>query len=932
MSKKVIVQTIEQNGDIFGQVSNPQDLIKAQDFLHDRISDLTRDFLNHSKPNEIIGFPSSLGVDNYFNVNTPGRIYALGGKSYDLLANVSILIPPSDDNFSRLDLIVAVLEDDVDANLALIPFVQLRTNVEFANAVPPYPPNNINVATEKHNRAVVQIKTGTPSETPAIPAVNSNEVPLYLIAVAPGATSIREADVADLRDTISTLRRLNERTRTNQLDLSDLRRRVEDVEELASRPIDINHVFGEMRTLGDILAELRNQFQSVRSFPEIIYDNPRVPLTNPDSSKIMAAGDLESGVPVVNIELGARINFGDTEVVVRPDKFADADVNARFFQVVPTPANTQQTSNLSLSDVTQIAADGFTDFVERASIFTVARARPGAAARNSQFIEIFGGLAQNNTDHLSDWLTYDIINDTLTPRTPTTLFAESDRPAVMPCGDGENLLVIAGNTNNSTPRCYKINAVTGVLSEILTEKPTGVQFFGDLIAPNIIFIVALRKEINGVETDFWEFDTTANIFTQVGTTGNVPACDIDHAHGCYFQPNQFLLVKFTPNVNGSGQTFIFDRASLNWTLLSISQPYGQTVEIQTPLSRFRLANVNGRPLLVGGLLTKETDPQRARIWEFKQSAITTYAPDRYRWQFYETTFPPLQEIGFCSTLVNNVPSGSAFMFAGHGRFSDAKSRIYASVQGGLIATYYKGQPAITIGDTSSFATFVVNPYTAPWDVAGYMLSLVGQYTRANLQVEVSFNNGATYEEILPEKFASIDDSSTPGTRLLRFTFYNFRSSKPVLAGMHEIFDEDGGELETRVVFRYDAPTVQSALYIDRNGLITISETVEPSTPDKCLLHKIVPLGSGVAPFVKNYINRRRPHVKYSKIISTADETTIQLENELAVPIRYQDARGIDGSTELYYKVDIRDIAFDENFQLSELAEKDGDTWVVELEG
>lgn len=932
--KKRLVQQITQSGNNFGQVSHPNDLMLAQEYLHRHINELTTDFLNSNR--QVAGFSFALGAGNAFTItiNKPGRVYDADGVSYELLTNTTLNIAEADEDLPRLDVVVAVLDDEIDAELDLIPFVRLRTSEEFSEGVEPYPPQNINAPTEKHWRAVPQIKTGTPSATPTAPALASNEVPLYLIAVAPGAAAIRSADVLDMRQAILTLQRLNELNNQNKIDISKLTRRVIAVEKISSQPIDLSQVFGSIRTLGDILSAHERQLVALREMPEVRHAIPKVPLTDHNSSKIPATGGSESSVPYVDIEIGGRINFGDVEVAILPQNFKDA-VQARYAQVALTPSNVKTETDLILNNVTQIAADGFTDFVEKSAEFGASRARPACAARNEQYIEIFGGLASDNSTKLSDWSTYDILNDTLTPRTPSAVLPSTERPAAFSYGDGTNVLLICGSEADTTPSVFRINCTTGVRTEITTTKPTGIQFFGDLIADNKIFIVAIRREISGDEADFWEYDTTTHTFTELSVTGAVPTLHLDYASGCYYRQNEFVLVNFQPGVSSSGKTYIFNRGTSQWTEINIAAPFGDTPDKQLPLSRFRMANVNGRPLLVGGLLTKDSDRTNAKIWELKLFEVNTETSDRVNWQSWDATFPPVQDAGFCSTLgEDDLPNAKAVFFAGHGEFSNAKNKIYASVQGGLIATTFEGNPAITISDNSTFVQFIVDDYEADWAVAGYLLSLVGNWNQSNLKVEVRFDGG-DWVAVTPEKFLSVSDSDTPGNRQLRITFYNLKTSKPVLSNMIEVFDEDGTELEERLVVRYNSPTSggAKALYIDRNGAVTLSSTIEPSTPEKCLIHKVTPNGTS-APTLRNYINRRRPHIKYSK---TADGTTPmgRFDNELAVPVRYFDARAYNGTTKALRQLAELTVGFDATVVVTEIGGggvTSGDTWIVELEG
>lgn len=935
--KQRLVQTITQSGNTFGQVSNPQDLMKAQDFFHSRLSELTQDFLNTNR--QVVGFSYSLGEGNAFTItiNKPGRVYGADGVQFELLANTTLDIADADENLPRLDLVVAVLEDEIDAELSLIPFVRLRTAEEFSEAVAPYPPQNINAATEKHWRAVAQIKTGTPASVPTAPALASNEIPLYLIAVAPGAAAIRDADVLDMRQLILTLQKLNEANGQNKIDLAKLTRRVIAVEKIANQPIDLSQVFGSIRTLGDILSAHERQLNTLREMPEIRFANPKLPLTDPNSSKIQAVGGKDAGVPFVDIEVGGVVNFGDVEVPILPQKFKDNALNARFEQQMVTTDNVKTETDLILANITQIAADGFTDFVEKSASFAAARSRPACAARNEQYIEIFGGLALDNLTKLSDWATYDLINDTLTPQTPSgAVIPPTERPAAFSYGDGTNVLLIAGSESDTTPSVFRINCVTGVVTEITTTKPSGIQFFGDLIAENKIFIVAIRRELSGDEADFWEYDTATHTFTELGVTGSVPTLHLDYASGCYYKQNEFVLVGFQPGVSSSGRTYIFNRSTAQWTELNIAPPFGDTPDKQLPLSRFRMANVNGRPLMVGGLLMKDSDRTKAKIWELKTFEVSLVTDERINWQSWDAGFPPIQDPGFCSSLGDDdLPNAKAFFFAGQGEFSNAKTKIHASVQGGLIATTLDGNPAITISDNSSFAQFIVDDYHTDWIAAGYLLSLVGEWNASNLKVEVRFDGG-DWLTVEPEKYFAIEDSDDPTNRQIRITFYNLKTSKPVLSHMVEVFDKDGEELEERIVVRYNSPTSggAKALYIDRNGAVTLSATIEPSTPEKCLIHRITPDGTD-APAVKNYINRRRPHIKYSKEADGTAEMG-RFNNELAVPVRYIDARAFDNSTKVLRKLTDIVVDFDDDeVTVTEIGGggvTSGDTWIVELEG
>jgi hypothetical protein len=289
----------------------------------------------------------------------------------------------------------------------------------------------------------------------------------------------------------------------------------------------------------------------------------------------------------------------------------------------------------------------------------------------------------------------------------------------------------------------------------------------------------------------------------------------------------------------------------------------------------------------------------------------------------------VQDSGFCSSIGGgSLPTGRAFMFAGHGRYSEAKVRVYSSTQGGLIASTYNSAPGVSIAETATYVQFEIDSFTADWEVAGYLASITGMFDTSNLKAEVSFNDGDTWHEVDPtsKKTLEVTDSDDPAVRRLRITLYRNLSKPPIVTLLTEVLDQDGGDLEDRSVVRYNSHTSQiKALYIDRKGVVTLSTTIEPSTPEKCLIHKVTPDGTN-APDVKNYINRRRPHVKYTG--NQGDGVTF--DNELAVAVRYVDARAVSDTGNALYKIPDPTVAFDETVELEDVGS--GHDWIVELEG
>jgi len=224
--KKTLVQTIEEGGNTYGQVNNPDDLMKAQDFAHERVSGVVSDFINRSSTPEIVGFVYSLGAGNALNmtVAAPGRVYK-NGITYDLVSDTTVTFDAAHATLPRIDVVVAKIEDEVGSELDQIPFQRLRTPEEFDAEAPPYSPSNISAPTEIHWKATVIIKKGTPSANPVAPTLASGEIPLYRVAIGATIVRIDTANVVDLRGSAGTIRELTDLSAQDQNSLPELRRR-----------------------------------------------------------------------------------------------------------------------------------------------------------------------------------------------------------------------------------------------------------------------------------------------------------------------------------------------------------------------------------------------------------------------------------------------------------------------------------------------------------------------------------------------------------------------------------------------------------------------------------------------------------------------------------------------------------------------------------
>jgi hypothetical protein len=930
MSKKVIFENVVQAGQSFGRKTRVEDITDVQDFAHAHVEQVTADFLTESRvvAGFDFSFPASFTNSRDITILAPGRVYEANGKQYELPADTTITVPDADPAFSRIDSIVAVIEENVATAAEVLPFVRLRTQAELEAGANPFAPTQLNQVTQKHNRAVVQLRQGTAGENIAPPVLNSNEVLLYFINVPAGTENINEKDINDARQKVRNVQKLDEVLNTARRGLAELIKRVSKLEnELANFNIDLTPVYGRILSLAEVLADLDSRLKTIAlTLPEIL--TPKLQPTDANSGKIPASGGVESGVAIVDIELEAKIRFGDAEVALHPFKFPP-QLNARFTQIAGGPSNVKEETPLTLAGVTLVASDGTVDFALRNAQFPTPKSRPACAARDNQYVEIFGGLSSDNQSALGDWRTYDSINDTLTARAfSNDIPPNSARPWLYPLGStGELLLVCPSNVSGVPSRWFRFNGTSGVSNEKSGTLPTGVAFYGDQITEDKVFIVAVEKTLGGFEPHFWEYNITADSFNELGVTGNLPACTPDYSAGCFLRRGEFVLVEFTPNVSASGKTYVFSYENLTWTELSIAPPYLEGADKQLAISRFSMASVGGRPRLVGGLLVKPTDNSFARIWELSFVGSTFAANE---WRSVEASFPPLQDAGFCATIgEDKLPGQKAFLLAGANKFSATKTTIYASVQGGLEATVLDGQPAITLAASTTFARFIIAPYVAPFDIGAYFATFAGKFGKGDVKIEVSFNDGVTFHEIKTDNVRAVTDSTNPGKRLIRITLYGYSTRKPILSKLTEIFDADGVQLGDRVVLRYNADLAGvRALYLSRTGEVTISAAIEPSTPEKALLQKITPNGAGVAPTVKNYVNKRRSRIRRTGT-NDGSPASVQLDNELAVPPSWIDAKGTTNPDGILYQIATPAVAFDSVINLAGV--EVGDGWIVELE-
>lgn len=230
--KKVFVLSVQPDpeGPVFGRVMDPTDFQNSQDFSHQHIEQITRDLLVSGAPGaQVAGFQAT--VAGGLNVSVAkGTVVDPLGISYDSPDAASVVtVGAAHVSLPRIDLIVASLEIDAQANSEFRPFRQLRTQAELEAGVPPYLPNQFNQPTELHTRATITVKPGVPNAAPVPPAPGANEVPLWQVHVAAGQAVLVAGDLTSVRVLMKSLWQVLQDVATLQGQMAVLTETVQDV-------------------------------------------------------------------------------------------------------------------------------------------------------------------------------------------------------------------------------------------------------------------------------------------------------------------------------------------------------------------------------------------------------------------------------------------------------------------------------------------------------------------------------------------------------------------------------------------------------------------------------------------------------------------------------------------------------------------------------
>lgn len=213
MAKDVTLHIIQPdpNGPQFGEVYDPADFGRIQQYWRETLEAVLRECLVAGGPTvQVAGFPcvvAGLTATVY-----PGVAIDANGLVFDSLpsAPVNLVLATAHPSLPRVDVIYARLESGVPSAVEFRPFVRLRTQAEKAANVPPYPPTQFNVPTERHWRVALGVRAGEPSPRPVPPAVAANEVALWEVSVSANAT--QAGAVRDVRPQLVSVSELAQRT------------------------------------------------------------------------------------------------------------------------------------------------------------------------------------------------------------------------------------------------------------------------------------------------------------------------------------------------------------------------------------------------------------------------------------------------------------------------------------------------------------------------------------------------------------------------------------------------------------------------------------------------------------------------------------------------------------------------------------------------
>jgi hypothetical protein len=209
--KKVYIASVQPDvdGPVFGRNLNPADFMKAQDFDHRHVEQITKDLLVAGAASaQVAGFAATLTAGLGVSI-AKGDVVDQNGVCYETdqegdgpsvvaMAAAHVSLP-------RIDLIVATLSIDTPVLTEFESFRRLRTQAELDASLMAYPATQYETPTELHTRATIVVKTGVPNASPAAPVAGDGEAPLWRVHVAAGQVTLGGGDLTDVRPLMKSL-------------------------------------------------------------------------------------------------------------------------------------------------------------------------------------------------------------------------------------------------------------------------------------------------------------------------------------------------------------------------------------------------------------------------------------------------------------------------------------------------------------------------------------------------------------------------------------------------------------------------------------------------------------------------------------------------------------------------------------------------------
>ncbi|HEY6330721.1 MAG TPA: hypothetical protein VI756_15400 [Blastocatellia bacterium] len=910
----------------------PEDLPNTGLFSQEALQKFIRDILNKGSQDVITGGDLSLTGGLTFALSLPLTIYdELRGKEFNWIPqpgsgpppmSLALQLQPADPALTRVDIVVATKQADVAA-------VSETRHVKVDPSTPGSLQGDESITTQIWDQLAVTVIPGTPAANAVAPAVPANSDLLYTATMPAATTILQPGNFADNRFTART--QVAQDALINWL-MAQVNLLLANMPPFMARQINIGPGAGVWtgQTVQDFIAAYIGAVlgQDPLTQPELW---PRSGGAN-TNGQAAAVANLDGAQPVIDFDPQQSVVFGDgTQVLFTPQIFPAA-LNPRTVNTAGS-AGTQSENNtvgpLNLGQVSGLVATGTGDWIERNAKLPVAAAFVAAAARNGQFIELFGGQG-TGVSALSWWATYDTQADQIIPRTLTgtppasgpSIDNSGGTPAMFSCGDGVNVLVCAADPGY--PRWFMVNTNTWVSTEIMGGPSTWAygggtsrfsSFIGDLIAPNQILIIGLNSLGGGAPASyFWLFNVNTQSFTALAVTGAVPSlAGIEYCDACIQQNGSLVLFQVQ---NGQGQTYVFTLSTLTWVQLGGSQPAGVN---GTGLSYFRLRNIGGNPTLIGG-----------HDWE-TSTASASWVLSGGVWTKFMTSLPNRWNPGAASLLVGGLPIGQGFVFGG--MYAAYFSDIFAFSPDGVIQTVWDGQSALTLPPGTTQAVFQLPNYqfqhlTA---VATVSLTLQGVLPPGSVIIQESFDGGNTWQTI-PPGVATTINSSSGIIRMLRVTLISSGNGVPILSEILEQFEEPGGPGLTGLVTRVNVPAGTNAWYLSKANksvtLFAVSGSIPAgsgSNPISALLIKTTNNGNGVLPTVVIYRNKRYLQRTYQGAKAAGVNPSFQ--NDLASDPIYSLAYGISAANGNLYNIAVPATPFDGQITVAGLLAT-GDGYIV----